>query len=75
MEGIIKILTFCGLVYLGYYLDKQLIELIIKEIPSSANEWLKIISLALWCVAVFFTGGLILGLSAVISGFVSVFFR
>ena len=62
--------TFVGGCYLGYLFDEWLIDLILKEIPESGSEWLGIITIALWVTVVFFTGGLILG----ISGFVATLF-
>lgn len=63
--------TFIGGCYLGFLFDQWLINLILKEIPKSGAEWLGIINIVLWVVAVFFTGTLIISVSAFVAGLFS----
>ena len=64
---VLMIGTFIGGCYLGYLFDSWVINLILKEIPESGSEWLGIIKIALWVIAVLMTGGLIITLSALVA--------
>jgi uncharacterized protein involved in cysteine biosynthesis len=71
MKAIITIVTFCLLAFLGFWIDSEIVKAIMDEVPKS-SEWLGLIKIGVWVIILFFTTGLIFGLSAFISGLIYV---
>jgi hypothetical protein len=70
MKALITVTTFILLAYLGFWIDSEIVKAIINECPKS--EWIGLIKIGVWIVVLFFTAGLILGLSGLISAFVNI---
>jgi uncharacterized protein involved in cysteine biosynthesis len=69
MKALITVTTFCLLAFLGFWIDSEIVKAIMSEVPKK-SEWIGIIKIGVWIVILFFTTGLIFGLSALISSFI-----
>lgn len=69
MRNLIVILTFLGCIAGFLYVDNLIVEYALEGVVQYKN----ILTLLLWAVLLFFTGGLIFIFSALITAFVSLF--
>lgn len=69
MKTLVVILVFIGCIAGFLYLDNLIVEYALEGVVQYKN----ILTLLLWAVLLFFTGGLIFIFSALITAFVSLF--
>lgn len=69
MRTIITVLTFLGCIAGFLYLDNLIVEYALDGVVQHKN----LLTLIVWAVLLFFTGGLIFIFSALITAFVNVF--